>query len=85
MWFLTRSHTNQAVQIQKMVRAWKFWILKMEKIIHPCSENKGADQLREYREADLSLCFCLCKLLVFLRQGSLKDNLSYLSTEHQVF
>ena len=31
----------------------------------PSSENKGADQLRGYREADLHLCFCLCKLLVF--------------------
>ena len=25
-----------------------------------CSENKGADQLRGYREADLRLCFRLC-------------------------
>ena len=24
---------------------------------YPCSENKGADQLRGYREADLRLCF----------------------------
>ena len=24
---------------------------------HPCSENKGADQLRGYREADLRLFF----------------------------
>ena len=31
-----------------------------------CSENKGADQLRGYREADLRLCFRLCKLLGFL-------------------
>ena len=34
---------------------------------YPCSENKGADQLRGYREADLRLCFHLCKLLVFSR------------------
>ena len=26
-----------------------------------CSENKGADQLRGYREADLRLCFRVCK------------------------
>ena len=32
---------------------------------YPCSENKGADQLRGYREADLRLCFRLCRLLVF--------------------
>ena len=27
---------------------------------YPCSENKGADQLRGYREADLRLCFRIC-------------------------
>ena len=26
-----------------------------------CSKNKGADQLRGYREADLRLCFRICK------------------------
>ena len=36
---------------------------------YPSSENKGADQLR-YREADLRLCFRLCRLLVFPRGGS---------------
>ena len=35
-----------------------------------CSENKGADQLRGYREADLRLCFRICKKPVFLRRGS---------------
>ena len=30
---------------------------------YPFSENKGADQLRGYREADLRLCFCICKKL----------------------
>ena len=28
---------------------------------YPCSENKGADQLRGNREADLRLCFRICK------------------------
>ena len=37
---------------------------------YPNSENKGADQLRGYREADLRLCFCLCILLVFPWGGS---------------
>ena len=37
---------------------------------YPCSENKDADQLRGYREADLRLCFRLCKLLVFSCTGS---------------
>ena len=37
---------------------------------YPCSENKGADQLRGYREADPRLCFRICRLLVFSRGGS---------------
>ena len=37
---------------------------------YPSSENKGADQLRGYREADLRLCFHLCRLLVFPWGGS---------------
>ena len=37
---------------------------------YPFSENKGADQLRGYREADLRLCFRICKMPVFLRRGS---------------
>ena len=37
---------------------------------YPCSENKDADQLRGYREADLRLCFRLCKLLFFSCTGS---------------
>ena len=28
---------------------------------YPSSEIKGADQLRGYREADLRLCFRICK------------------------
>ena len=34
------------------------------------SENKGADQLRGYREADLRLCFRICKKPVFSRRSS---------------
>ena len=37
---------------------------------YPCSENKDADQLRGYREADLRLCFRIGRLLVFSRTGS---------------
>ena len=33
-------------------------------------ENKDADQLRGYREADLRLCFRICKNPVFSRRGS---------------
>ena len=35
-------------------------------------EIKGADQLRSYCEADLRLCFCLYRLLVFPFGGSFK-------------
>ena len=61
IWVPTRYHTNRAVESQKMDRAWKFWIYKLEELHYPCSENKGADQLRSYCEADLRLCFRLCR------------------------
>ena len=64
-WFPTWSDTNQAVQLQKMARGLKFQIKKVEGSYYLCSENKGADQLRGYREADLRLCFSICKTLVF--------------------
>ena len=64
-WFLTRSDTNRAVQSQKMAGGLKFRFKKVEGLYYLCSENKGADQLRGYREADLRLCFCICKMLVF--------------------
>ena len=35
----------------------------------PCSEIKGADQLRSDCEADLHLSFCICKMLVFSGWG----------------
>ena len=47
-----------------MARDLKFRILKVEGLYYLCSENKGADQLRGYREADLRLCFRICKTLV---------------------
>ena len=37
---------------------------------YPSSENKGADQLRGYREADLRLCFRIGNYPVFSRRGS---------------
>ena len=61
----TRSDTNQAVQLQKMARGLKFCVKEVEGLYYPCSENKGADQLLGYREADLRLCFRICKNLVF--------------------
>ena len=65
IWFPTGSDTNQAVQLQKMDTGLKFWIQKVEALLYLCSENKGADQLRGHREADLRLCFRICKILVF--------------------
>ena len=41
----TRSDTNQPVQSQKIARSFKFQ-MKEEGLHYPCSEDKGADQLR---------------------------------------
>ena len=49
----------------------------MEGLYYPCSENKGADQLRSYCEADLRLCFRLCRLLVFPCGGSNDKDLEH--------
>ena len=68
--FPTRSDTNRAVQSQKMAGGLKFRIKEVEGLYYPCSENKDADQLRDYREADLCLCFRICKKPVFSRRGS---------------
>ena len=70
--FPTRSDINRVVQSQKMPRGLKFPILEVEGLYYPCSENKGADQLRGYREADLRLCFRMCKKPVFSRRGCLE-------------
>ena len=53
-----------------MARGLKFLIWVVEGLYYPCSENKGADQLRGYRVADLRLCFRICKKPVFSRRGS---------------
>ena len=71
--FPTRSDTNRPVQSQKQARSSKFWILEEEKLYYLCSENKGADQLRSYCEADLRLCFRIGKNPVFSRCGSIKS------------
>ena len=64
-WFPTWSDTNQAVQLRKMARGLKFRIKEVEGLNYLCSENKDADQLCGYREADLRLCFHICKKPVF--------------------
>ena len=64
-WFPTWSDTNQAVQLENMARGLKFWNKEEEVLYYPYSEIKGADQLRSYHDADLRLCFRICKMLVF--------------------
>ena len=66
MWIPTRSDTNEAVQLQKMARGLKFRIQKVEGLHYLCSENKGADQLRGYREVDLRLFFSHMQNVSFL-------------------
>ena len=70
MWILTRSDRNQAVQPLEMARCLKFWIYEEEVMYYQDSENKGADQLRGYLEADLRLCFRICETLIFSGRGS---------------
>ena len=62
-----------------MARDLKFRIKVVEELYYPYSENKGADQLRGYREADLRLCFRICKKPVISRRGSYHyDSSSYI-------
>ena len=65
-----KGDTNRAVQPHKMTRSFKFRIKKEEGLYYLCSENKDTDQLCGYGEADLRLCFRICKNLVFSRRGS---------------
>ena len=39
-------------------------------LYYPSSENKGADQLRGYRAADLRLCFRICRTLIFFHDAA---------------
>ena len=70
MWFPNRSDTNRPVHLQKQARSLKFWSEVEEELYYRSSEKKGTDQLRSYCEADLRLCFRLCRLLVFPCGGS---------------
>ena len=81
MWFPNRSDANRLVQAQKRARSLKFRIKVGEELYYPSSENKGADQLLSYCEADLRLCFRLCRLLVFPWGGSITDIVYMLSRD----
>ena len=78
--FPTRSDTNRAILSQKMARGLKFCIYEVEGLYYPYSENKDADQLRGYREADLRLCFRICKKPVFSQRGSYNDLFLHLNS-----
>ena len=68
-----------------MARGLKFRIQEEEGLYYLSSENKGADQLHGgNREADLRLCFCMCKKPVFSRRGSDKDSLAIVHQAKQV-
>ena len=49
-----------------------------------CSENKGADPLRGYREADLRLCFRICEKPVFSQRGSYKPGVPFMGHRQTV-
>ena len=53
------------VQSLNMTRGLIFRIQEVEGLYYLYGEDKGADQLRGYREADLRLCFRICKKPVF--------------------
>ena len=54
-----------------MARGLKFRIYKVEGLYYLSRQNKGADQLRGHREADLRLCFShICKTFVFSQRAS---------------
>ena len=63
--FRASDQFRWVVKPQKMARGLKSWIYEVEELYYLCSENKGADQLRGYRTADLHLCFRICKMQVF--------------------
>ena len=69
MWFSNRSDTNRSVQSHRRWLEAGNQVLDLESTVeelyYPCSENKDADQLRGYREADLRLWFRICRLMVF--------------------
>ena len=54
---MLRTFQTPLVQSQKMTRGLYFSDLGRTGMYYPYSENKGADQLRGQREADLRLCF----------------------------
>ena len=63
-------HKPGCTATEDIARGLIFRIKVVEGLYYTCSENKGADQLRGYREADLRLCFRICKKPIFSCLGS---------------
>ena len=80
MWFLNRSGANQAVQSQKQAISLKFQIQEEEEMYYPCSENKGADQLRGYREADCVFVFAYADC--WFSHGAAQMLVKYMNHSH---
>ena len=59
------SDTNRPIHSGKKARIMKVLLYVDEELYYLVSENKGADQLRSYCEADLRLCFRTGKNPVF--------------------
>ena len=56
IWVPTRSDTYRTVSHRRWLEAGNLG-LERRGLFYPCSENKGADQLHSYCEADLRLVF----------------------------
>ena len=76
----TRSDTIRALQLLDMAK--RFEILDLGSggyvlllLYYPSSENKGANHLHGYCEAEIRLCFSICKNQVFSWHGSFVVNL----------
>ena len=62
IWVPTRSNKN--LYCHRWLEAGNFSIKEEKGLYYPSSENKGVDQLRSYCEADLRLCFRICRLFL---------------------
>ena len=58
------------MQSRKMTRGLILHNQEEEVLYYQCNKNKGTDQLRSYREADLCLCFRICKTPAHSQRGS---------------
>ena len=59
-------HKPGCTGTEDIARGMKLRIKKVEGLYYLCRENKGADQFRGDIEADLRLCFRICKKAGFL-------------------